>query len=47
MTKGNGSEKAIEWFILNSMIINLEKFQLMSLQTQKTQKHAYFKLIEK
>ena len=32
MTIGNESEKEIDWFILDNMIVNLEKFQLMSLQ---------------
>lgn len=32
MTIGNEPEKEIDWFILDNMIVNLEKFQLMSLQ---------------
>lgn len=47
MTIGNESEKEIDWFILDNMIVNLEKFQLRVYKNQEKQKHSQFNLIEK
>lgn len=47
MTIGNESEKEIDWFILDNMIVNLEKFQLRVYKNQEKQKHSRFNLIEK